>query len=295
MNPYDAFIQYLAGEKRYASRTVTLYRDILSRAEAALGEEGGAGLLGANPKDLRAYTAGLLEGGLSAATVNQHLSALSSFYRWAARQGLRQDNPLQQAPRPKTPKRLPGFYTPKALAALLDRPLPQLDAPGAVEALTDRTLVALLYHTGMRRAELGALRLNDLDFSRGQIRVTGKGNKVRYLPMNETLAQDLRFYLQSCPPSPEGALFLNQHGKPLGLTALSARVHRYLAGQQGFTGQKSPHVLRHSLATHLLNNGADLNAIKELLGHSSLAATQVYTHNAWGTLKETYLKAHPRA
>lgn len=236
--------------------------------------------------DLRAYTGSLLEQGLSPATVYQRLSALSSYCNYLVKKEKIRDNPLKLLVRPKKGSRIPEFYPEARINNLIDS---RVSFPTPVSMM-----IHLLYATGIRRAELAGIRMEDLDFYRSLLRVRGKGNKERDVPMSQGLVRDLQqFIADRNVDSPW--LFCRKNGEPMALTTISKMVHRELSGEPGFTGKKSPHVLRHSLATHLLNRGADLNSIKELLGHDSLAATQVYTHNSFETLKKAYKKAHPRA
>jgi integrase/recombinase XerC len=166
-------------------------------------------------------------------------------------------------------------------------------------AIRDKVIVSTLYCTGMRRAELATLKISDWDRSRSLFRVTGKGDKTREVPIPDSLTKELSAYLilmkEYYTENREKRLFLTDTGEPMYLSFVNKIVKRELTGNEGFSGKRSPHMLRHSFATHLLNNGADLNSIKEALGHSSLAATQVYTHNSFENLKKTFLTAHPRA
>ncbi|MDD3273383.1 MAG: tyrosine-type recombinase/integrase, partial [Bacteroidales bacterium] len=166
-------------------------------------------------------------------------------------------------------------------------------------AMRNRAIVLVLYSTGMRRSELATLRISDWDRGRRMIKVRGKGDKEREVPVTGELSKSLNVYLLEMSSfyleNPEGMFFLTDTGKPLYLSFVNKIVRSELASVPGFTGKRSPHMLRHSIATHLLNNGADLNSIKEVLGHSSLAATQVYTHNSFEQMKKIFLTAHPRA
>lgn len=286
MGEIEAFLEYIKVQKRYSTRTVQLYRKALSDFLVFIAKP----LCEATLSDGRNYTASLLESGYSPRTVNLQLSAISSFYSYMVREGRVEDNPLTLLHRPRQSVRIPEFYTAEAVAHLLEAPV----APDYV-SVRNHVILSVFYNTGIRRAELASLRLQDLDFARSQLRVLGKGNKERFLPLNAALVRDLQEYLNLNDRPDSEFLFSDLKGRKLSLTFISTMVHRVLASFQGFTGKKSPHVLRHSLATHLLNAGADLNAIKEQLGHSSLAATQVYTHNSFESLKKVYRDAHPRA
>ncbi len=274
-------------QKRYSERTQTIYYQAISHFYEFMGfTEEGNPMERVELADVRAYTGSLLESGLSPATIYQRLSALSSFSQYLVSKGLLKDNVLKLLVRPKKGHNIPEFYTEQKINVWMDHHERPLSQP--------LMMIHLLYATGIRRAELAGIRMEDIDFQRSVLRVRGKGNKERQVPLHENLVQDLQSFIKSrSVPSPW--LFCKKNGEQLPLTTISKMVHKELSREPGFTGQKSPHILRHSLATHLLNRGADLNSIKELLGHSSLAATQVYTHNTFETLKKAYKKAHPRA
>ncbi len=281
------FIDFLRVQKRYSERTQSIYDQAIKDFYDFLDLQEGD-----NPVELmtltrlRAYTGSLLDQGLSPSTVYQRLSALSSFCNYLVRKGKLRDNPLKLLIRPKKGHRIPEFYSQSSINAWLDH---KEASPTPVSVM-----IHLLYATGIRRAELAGIRVRDLDFERALLRVRGKGNKERDVPLGEDMVRDLQRFLEEREvPSPW--LFSRKNGEQLALTTISKMVHKELSRDPGFTGKKSPHVLRHSLATHLLNRGADLNSIKELLGHTSLAATQVYTHNSFEVLKKAYKKAHPRA
>ena len=287
---------------------------------------------------IRGYVASLLDRNLDARTVNLHLSALSTFCNYLVKQGKLHSNPVKEIVRPKEKKRLPSFYTPDILEKYFESP-PDIESAGTTDnsgkpasaktvycAVRNRLIVALLFGTGLRRAEAASLRTGDIDLSRKTINIIGKGNKQRMIPLPDSLCQEIEDYLllrdefisEVCSsgalarsggqsgeekvflPDAGGrpgtdAFFLTDSGKPVYLEFLNRVVKSELSGIEGISGRKTPHTLRHSYATALLNNGADLNSIKEVLGHSSLAATEVYTHNSFEKLKEIYKTAHPRA
>jgi len=310
----DDFIRYLQVEKRYSQRTLDNYRDAVNGFYGyafAGADAGGAEALEALvPSVVRGFISEELERGLSPRTVNMHLSALSSFCKFLMSRQLLDANPVTRVPHPKMEKKLPQFYTEKALDNYFDSTLEacRADAEAAGGAmlpheafcrLRDRMMMLTLYCSGLRRAELCGLKESDFDPARRVFRVVGKGNKLREIPLPALICEELSLYLKErkrqFPDLPEDCVFLTDKGRPLYLVFVNRVVTRELSGYEGFTGKKAPHTLRHSLATHLLNRGADLNSIKEILGHSSLAATQIYTHNSFEKLKETYLTAHPRA
>lgn len=310
----DDFIRYLQVEKRYSQRTLDNYRDAVNGFYGyafADGEPSGAEALEAlTPAVVRGFIAEDLDRGLSSRTVNMHLSALSSYCKFLMTRQLLDSNPVSKVPRPKMAKTLPQFYTEKSLENYFDSTLAacKADAEAAGGAalprdafarLRARMIMLMLYCSGLRRAELCGLKESDFDPARHVFRVVGKGNKLREIPLPSLICEELSLYLKEnkrqYPDNPEGYVFLTDKGRQLYLVFVNRVVTRELSGYEGFTGKKAPHTLRHSLATHLLNRGADLNSIKEILGHSSLAATQIYTHNSFEKLKQTYLTAHPRA
>ncbi|MDR3350196.1 MAG: tyrosine-type recombinase/integrase [Prevotellaceae bacterium] len=297
---FHRFINYLRHEKRFSERTVSIYADAIRRflEYAAVDSNDVQALAALTAQEVRSWMADLLKSQLAARSVNLQLSALSRFFKFLLIEGILKKNPMQKIQRPKTSKRLPEFFTATALNDFLNRDVPD---NGYIN-VRDRMVIELLYTTGIRRAELIALRPVDIYIAGAEavLRVTGKGDKQRETPLTEGTKAQLQEYLkvrESAFPGLSGndRLFVTVKGKPLYPQAVYHLVHDRLANQQGFTGKKSPHVLRHSLATHLLNNGADIMSIKETLGHASLAATQVYTHNSFAQLKKVYAKTHPRA
>ncbi len=295
----ENFIRYLEVERRFSPRTVRLYEEAVTEFYAFLEEDDiqpGA----MTSQNVRSFIAHGLDTGLGARTMNLKLSALSTWCGWLLRQGLLESNPVRKVPRPKQEKKLPVFYTEKAIDNYFDESRRRCEEnPEDFRLLRNRMMMLVLYATGMRRAELCGLKITDFDASRRLFRVLGKGDKLREIPVPALICQEISLYLEKLgeahPENPGGRFFLTDRGAPLYLAFADKVVRSELAGVEGFTGKKSPHVLRHSLATHLLNRGADLTSIKEILGHSSLAATQVYTHNSFEQLKKTYLTAHPRA
>src|SRR5574344_1135137 len=320
----EDFIDFLRVRKRYSPRTQALYADAIKRFYDYMYRDGlptggaesaaaGAGLSGTEPADgaglpgteeerlklltplnLRGFVADGLEKGLNPETMNLMLSGLSTYCNYLLKQNVFYCNLVKEIFRPKEKKRLPEFYTQDAMAEYLNRPVGD-----NYEALRDRTIVMLIYGTGMRRAEVTGLTIGNLDISRSIFKIVGKGNKEREIPVIPSLLENLLVYLQlrnkTFPQCETDAFFLTNKGGEVYLKFVNDIVKKELTGLKGFSGKKSPHVLRHSFATALLNNGADLNSIKEVLGHSSLAATQVYTHNSFEQLKKVYLTAHPRA
>lgn len=308
----ELFIEYISVQRRYSPRTVALYRDAIERflafarlQDAGEPEEGQWREI-LIPNLIRGFIAKGLEDGLSPRTMNLQLSALSSFCNWMVRNSVLDTNPVRKVFRPKEARPLPQFYTQASLDGYFNESRLQGEEEAAAGdgkepfcKLRERMIILLLYSTGMRRAELCGLKVSDFDPGRKVFRVTGKGDKPREIPVPDRICEEVLLYLKRVEEETGGSVsgwfFVTDKGKQLYPAFVNNVVKQALSGVEGFTGKKSPHVLRHSLATHLLNNGADINSIKEVLGHSSLAATQVYTHNSFEQLKSIYLTAHPRA
>ncbi|MDX2136091.1 MAG: tyrosine-type recombinase/integrase [Saprospiraceae bacterium] len=288
-----AFFEYLTHERRASGHTLTAYRRDLSLFLTFIAEKYSLTSVDeVRHSHIRAWMVHLMHQGNSARSVNRRLSCLKSYFRYLKRRGLLPRDPMTKVVAPKTGKRLPVFAQASEIQALFLH----TDFPDTFTGLRDRVLLELLYATGMRRGELAALTEDDLDFSRNVIRIQGKGNKTRLAPIGPWLPDLLQTYLErrrATHPDAGPLLFLNTRGGPLRGDGVYYVVHKYLSLVTALE-QRSPHVLRHSFATHLSNEGAELNAVKELLGHSSLAATQVYLHNSIERLKAVYDKAHPK-
>ena len=250
---------------------------------------------------IRSYEVYLMdECKMDARTVGQHLSVLSGFCRFLMKDGRLAANPVRTVRRPQQQSRLPEFYRDDSLQEYFESTKGVMEF-GSYDAKLRRMIVSILAYTGVRRAELISLNVDSVDFVRHTMRVKGKGDKIREIPLLPSLCEEISLYLQSVS-SLKCALM--GHDAPLLQTASGRRLYpvfvdravkEELASVSSIKGKRSPHVLRHSLATELLNEGADLNSIKELLGHANLAATQVYTHNSIERLKAVYNNAHPRA
>ena len=250
---------------------------------------------------VRSYEVWLMdEKGERAKTVNLHLSVLSGFCKFLMKEGVLQSNPVRLVSRPKEEKRLPVFYREDAMKAYFEKTKGVLEYGKYADQL-ERMILGLLYGTGLRRSELISLNRDSVDFSRRVLRVRGKGDKIREIPLLPSLCEEILLYLQSvdslkcADKGPEAPLLQTPRGGRLYPVYVDRAVKAALGTVDGISGRKSPHVLRHTLATELLDGGTDLNSIKELLGHSSLAATQVYTHNSIERLQTVYKSAHPRA
>lgn len=288
----NGFYDYLSLQKRYSPLTVSSYQNDLSQFFKFLQQEdASASLNEVNHHHIRAFVAGLMDEGLSAVSVNRKLSALRSFFKYLLKNGEVGVNPTLKVTAPKKPKRLPVFIDESQMAAMFNK-----EVTGDFEGLRNRLIVDILYQTGIRRAELVGLQESDVDTYNEHLKVLGKRNKERIVPFSKTLARNLEAYL--LVKRKEGLdnthLLVTMSNKPLSAQQTSKIVNTVLSDITTLR-KKSPHVLRHSFATHLLNNGADINAVKELLGHASLAATQVYTHNTIDKLKKSYNQAHPRS
>lgn len=289
------FIEHLTYEQRSSPHTVLAYRRDLEQLGAFLKEKKGkTDPELADERIVRAWMMSLMEAGASPRTVNRKLSSVRTFFRFARRTGLVVADPTALLEPPKTPKRLPEFIDERGMELLFAGN----EAALTFKGLTDRTVLELLYGTGMRLAELLGLKPNDVDLAARTLRVLGKRNKERVIPLSDRLVTVLRTYLDArgrelIAAGREDPLLLDAAGKPLARRNVQRTVERYLS-RVTTQRKRSPHVLRHTFATHLLNNGADLNAVKELLGHASLAATQVYTHNTVEKLRTAHRKAHPR-
>lgn len=305
-------------EKRYSDRTLSIYENVLKgfMDYYAGDDEWDDGDVGnaLRPIAIRNYEVWLLDSkGLSAKTVNLHLSVISAFSKYLLKEGVVSVNPVKLISRPKINKRLPVFFRKDKMEEYFsttsiyasEENMDMLTGKDKVaeeyyEKRRKRLVIKILYDTGLRRAELIGLNQEDFDLGRGIIRVLGKGNKMREIPVLPSLSKEISLYLQATVLMKSGdiqaktPLILSKSGRRLYPMEVERIVKEEL-GDAGIMGKTSPHVLRHTLATGLLDSGADLNSIKEMLGHSSLAATQVYTHNSIEKLKQVYKNAHPRA
>lgn len=329
MTLLQKYISYVRTVRRYSERTVDVYTRVISDFQDFVSDVSGQEqfddtilLEFLNYQTIRSYEVHMLDSGkYKPRTVNLHISVLSGFCRFLMKDGLLKSNPVRLVHRPKQEKRLPVFYREEDMTDYFERSQESLSEATlkalefecskesrngkALSALYDkllaRVMVSTLYNTGIRRAELIGMNVGDVDFGRNVIKVRGKGDKKREIPMIISLSQEILLYLDAVEMmvgkerSLKEPLFVTSKGKRIYPVIVDRLVKKELGEVAGVTGKKSPHCLRHSLATGLLNQDADLNSIKELLGHSSLAATQVYTHNSISKLKDIYKTAHPRA
>lgn len=294
MLDHDAFLAYLEVEKRYSPHTVSNYARDLRQLDAFLQSHYGTIQVNEISHDmLRSWVVELMESELAPRSIQRKISAVRTFFKVMRREGRISVNPTVQMRGPKAPKRLPKFVPETDMDQVMDGSNFTDDFPGARDAL----IMALLYETGMRQAELIGLRAQDVIVDRQELRVTGKRNKERRIPISQRLLKQIEAYTAykeaTFSPSNDPSLLVTNTGKKLYPSFVYLTVNRYLKRNTTIQ-QKSPHVLRHTFATHMLNHGADLNAIKEVLGHTSLAATQVYTHNSIEQLKKIHQQAHPK-
>jgi len=297
----DNYIDYLRFEKRYSAHTILAYHTDLDDFTKFLNLQYSiTDLLLADHNLIRSWLISLIDRKISTRSVNRKLSTLKSFYRYCQKQGLLAINPMLKVVAPRVTKHLPVFLTHDNLDNLLNT----VEFDAGYEGCRDKMIITLFYATGIRRAELVHINITDLDLNTGTLKVLGKRNKERIVPIGENIIIQLKEYLnirdtflsEKLPVDQNNihTLFVTSKGLAIYPRLIHNIVHKYLS-EVASNSKLSPHVLRHSFATHMLDDGADLNAIKEILGHSSLAATQVYTHNTIEKLKSIYKQAHPRA
>ncbi|WP_205513322.1 tyrosine-type recombinase/integrase [Longitalea arenae] len=291
------FLNYLKFEKRYAENTIVAYGEDLQQFFAYLQERFSMRepvLADIAAAYIRSWLASLKENKNSAKTINRKISTLKSFFKYHMRTGQLEQSPMTTIISPKIPKRLPVYVEQRDTDTLFR----YVEFPDTWSGKTDRLILSIFYNTGMRLSELVNLKESQVNTSANTIKVLGKGNKERVIPVSAELIKEIRDYIAEKKRALESAdpvyLLVNEKGRKLYTKYVYLAVNKYLSAVTTID-KKSPHVLRHTFATHLTNNGADLNAVKELLGHSSLAATQIYTHNTIEKLKDIYKKAHPKA
>jgi integrase/recombinase XerC len=294
----ENFEAYLRFERNFAENTRIAYLNDLDSFSSFLQEQGGSlfeeeGARQIRHRSLREWMGAMLASGISHRSVARKLSAVKTYFHFLKRKGVLTLNPANRVKVPKFEKNLPSFLKESETSRMLD----EIPFPATLEGHRDKAILELLYGCGLRRSELIRLCFPDLDMYAQTIRVTGKGRKVRILPFGTAIRKSLEAWLVARTEAglqSRGPLFVRPGGEPLYPQLVYRMVLRYTGLATGASG-KSPHVLRHTFATHMLDRGADLNAIKEMLGHSSLASTQVYTHNTISKLKSVHALAHPRA
>jgi integrase/recombinase XerC len=295
MSHKESFLQYLQTEKRYSPHTIRSYNNDLDQFILFLNVNS----MPENPAEItsfqiRAWIVSLMDRDITAVTVHRKISCLRVFFRWLRKEGIIKTDPLEKVVLPKRKKTLPVFVREEALDSLLD----DSDFGNDFAGIRNRTIIEMLYLTGMRRAELIGLHINDVNLYESTVKVTGKRNKQRIIPLTKPFTARLEEYLLArngfTGEIKSDWFFITDKGNKLYDKFVYNIVRNYLSMVTTIE-KKGPHILRHTFATHMLNRGADLNVIKEFLGHANLSATQVYTHNTFEKLKKIYKQAHPRA
>ncbi|MCO6500177.1 MAG: tyrosine recombinase XerC [Vicingus serpentipes] len=293
MQNISIFCDYLSHQKRYSKHTITAYKKDLEQFQLFLDKE--YEITQAKQVTsliIRSWIVHLIEGGINTRSINRKLSTLKSFFKYLLKNELVKNNPLLKVTAPKTSKRLPVFVGENEMNNLFEN----ISFNNDFEGLRDQLILELFYSSGIRLSELIELQLNSSDKHNNTIRVIGKRNKERIIPLAKNVNSIFTQYLlirKEVNPS-NNYIFLTKKGEKIYPKLVYRIVNHYLS-MVTTTSKKSPHVLRHTFATHMLNNGADLNSIKELLGHANLSATQVYTHNTIEKLKNIHKQAHPKA
>jgi integrase/recombinase XerC len=291
------FLKYLSVERNASPLTIKSYReDLIDLAEYLAGELG-QGVLPrqVTPRDLRGYAAALHEAGYARASISRKLASLRSFYRFAQRQQMADSNPAKPLRNPRGQRKLPHFLTNEEVGKLLS-------APSLNDSLgcRDQAILETMYAAGLRVSEVVGLNEGDLDLVEGIARVRGKGRKERLSPLGKYAIDALQRYLKvrqlssKEKPGRAAPVFVNRFGNRLTTRSVGRMLEKYIK-LTGLDTRTSPHTLRHSFATHILDRGADIRSVQELLGHKSLVTTQIYTHLSTANLREVYLRAHPRA
>lgn len=292
----ERFLDYITFEKRYSPNTVTAYRTDLVQFFAFLQDSYDiTDLSGIDYQMIRSWIVYLIDNKVTPRSVNRKITTLKTYFRFLIKEGIIVENPMGRIIAPKTSKRLPAFVETDSMNRLFD----DVNWEKGFEGERDKLIMELFYATGMRLSELINLKETDVDLEKRTLKVTGKRNKQRVIPFTGSLAGIISGYTKERASEFEGKttepyLFLTPRGEKLYPKLVYRLVHKYL-DQVTTISKRSPHVIRHTFATHMLNNGADLNVIKEILGHTNLSATQVYTHNTVEKLKSIYKQAHPRA
>ncbi len=292
------FLRYLATERNASELTIKAYREdlfgLVEWLEQTRGEVPRPSAM--SPQDLRSFQAALQQAGYARSTISRKLASLRSFYRFAMRQGIASDNPAKPLRNPRRQRKLPHVLSNKEVGSLLLAP-PSDETMG----LRDRAILETMYSAGLRVSELVALRDRDIDTDQQIIRVRGKGRKERISPLGSYAFRAINRYAKKRIRDPkteslgqDAPVFVNRFGRILTTRSVGRMLEKYIA-VTGLDSRTSPHTLRHSFATHLLDRGADIRSVQELLGHKSLATTQIYTHVSAANLRQVYERAHPRA
>jgi integrase/recombinase XerC len=296
LSEIQSFIDYLKFEKRYSAHTIRSYHDDLVQFCSFLDKQfGSIKLKEISQSFVRSWLASLKDDDITARTLNRKISTLKSFFKYQLKNGAIENTPMFNITSPKISKRLPVFIKEKDLEDLTKTLKTNSED---WNGLNTKMLITIFYSTGMRLSELINMKERQIDFSRRQLKILGKGNKERIIPAGEELLGMLKEYINEKRKVFEKAddvFLVSSKGKKIYPKYAYNLVRNILSEEVKTLDKKSPHVLRHTFATHLMNNGANLDAVKELLGHASLASTQVYTHNTIEKLKNVYKKAHPKA
>ncbi len=292
----EKFLQYIKYEKAYSSHTFISYQTDMKQFAAFVEKQKG----GFNPpditaKDIREWILAIMNDGVGSRSVNRKLTTLRTFFKYMLKEGYVETDPMAKVKPPKMQKRLPVFLREEQMEELLD--VDKNLFPDDFEGKRDHLIIEMFYNLGVRLSELINIKDSDIDFDRKTVRVTGKRNKQRYIPFGNSLKSDILAFVSDRDAevgSEEGWLLVRKTGKKLYPMLVWRVVEKYITSVSTLK-KRSPHVLRHTFATAMLNNGADIDAVKELLGHANLAATEVYTHTTFERLRSIYKQAHPRA
>ncbi|SHO63915.1 tyrosine-type recombinase/integrase [Algoriphagus zhangzhouensis] len=292
----DSFVTYLEFEKRSSPHTVEAYqRDLVQLEEFIELSFEQKDLTLVSHRELRAWVIDLVEQGLSTTSVNRKIATLRSYYKFLLRNGKIEQDPTYKLKSLKNPKKLPEFVQEKSIASVLEESVYEDNFQGK----RDRIVMEFLYLTGVRLSELIGLKWSDIDLIQDQVKVLGKRKKERIIPITKGLKQNIisyqKVFEETFPKAGQSHYFIVSNSGKKSYPMMVYRIVRQYLDLFAQTSKRSPHVLRHTFATHLLNKGADLNAVKDLLGHANLAATQVYTHNSMEKLKAVFEQAHPKA
>jgi integrase/recombinase XerC len=291
--PINSFLNYLSFEKKYSQHTITAYKNDLNSFQLFYNREfDSENISDVNYSQIRNWIVDLVDSKVSNRTINRKLSSLKSFYKYLQKTKQIEISPMVKHQALKISKQIQVPFSEKEIMNVLNAMDENID----FESIRNKLIVELLYSTGARRSELINVKVSDIDFVNETVKVLGKRNKERYIPLLKTVQISLKKYLEfrNEKESNYPYLLLTKKGEKVYDTLVYRIINNYFSRVSSKV-KKSPHIIRHSFATHLLNEGADLNSVKELLGHSSLASTQVYTHSSLGKLKEIYNQAHPRS
>lgn len=291
------FLRFLDVERNASDLTIKSYREDLMDMADFLSDEGSKKIKPSDvtPVDLRGYVSALHDAGYAKTSIARKLASLRSFYKFAMRQGFAESNPAQPLRNPRGQRKLPHFLTGDEIEQLLNAPN-HSDAMGR----RDRAILEVMYSAGLRVSEVVGMNDRDIDFEEGVVRVRGKGRKERFGAIGKFAAKALKEYFavrhrsQAVEDSKEKATFVNKFGNRLTTRSVARMLEKYIQ-ECGLDTRTTPHTLRHSFATHLLDRGADIRSVQEMLGHKSLGTTQIYTHVSTSSIRQAYLKAHPRA